>query len=113
MGFFDVGFLEVVVIVIVALLVFGPNKLPELARNLGKAVSKFSSALRQNTYELRQEGEDITAEVNQIRDELERTRREVLDELEGSGDGEGGRDRFDSRGANDVTHREHGRNGRL
>lgn len=32
----NVGFSEVVVILFVALVVFGPDKLPELARNLGK-----------------------------------------------------------------------------
>lgn len=112
MGFFDVGFLELLVILIVALLVFGPNKLPELGRNLGKAVSKFSSALRQTTSEVRQEGQDITTEVNQVRDELQRTRRELWNELKRPGDGEEGTDRFDSRGTNNVTNSEHGQNGR-
>ena len=32
------------VIFIVALLVFGPNKLPELARNLGKSLAEFRRA---------------------------------------------------------------------
>ncbi len=33
---FDIGFQELVVIFIVALLVFGPEKLPEVGRTLGK-----------------------------------------------------------------------------
>lgn len=33
---FDLGFQELVVIFMVALLVFGPKKLPELGRTLGK-----------------------------------------------------------------------------
>jgi len=32
------------VIFVVALLVFGPNKLPELARNLGKSLAEFRRA---------------------------------------------------------------------
>ncbi len=35
---FDIGFQELVIIFIVALLVFGPEKLPEIGRTLGKWV---------------------------------------------------------------------------
>lgn len=33
---FDIGFQELIIIFLVALLVFGPKKLPELGRTLGK-----------------------------------------------------------------------------
>jgi Tat protein translocase TatB subunit len=36
----NIGAPELLVIVVVALLVFGPNRLPELARNVGKAVGE-------------------------------------------------------------------------
>ena len=35
---FDIGFQELIIIFIVALLVFGPEKLPEIGRTLGKWV---------------------------------------------------------------------------
>jgi len=38
---FGIGIPEVIVILIVALLVVGPAKLPELAKSLGKALSEF------------------------------------------------------------------------
>jgi TatA/E family protein of Tat protein translocase len=41
---FNLGFTEMAVIFVVALLVFGPNKLPELARNLGKSLAEFRRA---------------------------------------------------------------------
>ena len=39
-----VGFPEMVVIFLVALVLFGPKKLPELGRTLGKAISEFRRA---------------------------------------------------------------------
>lgn len=38
------GFNELIVIFVVALLVFGPRKLPELGRSLGKSLSEFKRA---------------------------------------------------------------------
>lgn len=42
---FDLGFQELIVIFAVALMVFGPKKLPELAQNLGKGVAHLKKAL--------------------------------------------------------------------
>jgi TatA/E family protein of Tat protein translocase len=41
---FNLGFGEMALILVIALLVFGPNKLPELARNLGKSLGEFRRA---------------------------------------------------------------------
>lgn len=38
------GFPELIIIFVVALLVFGPRKLPELGRSLGKSLSEFKRA---------------------------------------------------------------------
>ena len=40
----NLGFPEIVVIVIVALLVFGPGKLPEIGKSLGKGIAEFKKA---------------------------------------------------------------------
>jgi len=42
---FNIGVPEVVVILGIALLVFGPKKLPELGRNLGKGLKNFKESL--------------------------------------------------------------------
>ena len=41
---FGIGMTELVVIMVVALIVFGPTRLPELARSLGRAMNEFRRA---------------------------------------------------------------------
>lgn len=40
----NIGFPELVVIFVVALLVFGPKRLPELGRSLGRGITEFRRA---------------------------------------------------------------------
>jgi TatA/E family protein of Tat protein translocase len=40
----DIGFQELLVLMVIALLVFGPDKLPELGRRLGRAMREFRRA---------------------------------------------------------------------
>ncbi|MXY19271.1 MAG: TatA/E family twin arginine-targeting protein translocase, partial [Synechococcus sp. SB0664_bin_36] len=47
MSVFGVGLPEMAVIAVVGLLVFGPKKLPELGRTLGKTLKAFQSASRE------------------------------------------------------------------
>ncbi len=42
---FDIGFWEIVLIAVVALLVVGPNELPSLIRNIGQGIGKLRGFL--------------------------------------------------------------------
>ncbi len=40
------GFPELMVIMVIALIIFGPKKLPQLGEGLGKAISNFKKGMR-------------------------------------------------------------------
>ncbi|MFA6004067.1 MAG: twin-arginine translocase TatA/TatE family subunit [Elusimicrobiota bacterium] len=44
----NLGYGELLLIILVALLLFGPNKIPELARACGKAVRTFKAGMRED-----------------------------------------------------------------
>ena len=42
----NIGMGELIVILLIALLLFGANRLPEIARSLGKAVQEFKKGMK-------------------------------------------------------------------
>ncbi len=51
-GFGKIGPLELIVILIIALVIFGPAKLPELGRSMGQAINQFRNASKEITDEI-------------------------------------------------------------
>ena len=49
---FDVGFGEILIVFVVALIVFGPGRLPEVAATLGRAMRELRRASAEMTTEL-------------------------------------------------------------
>ncbi len=50
---FNLGIPEVIVILGIALVIFGPKKLPDLGRNLGKGLRNFKDSLTSATNEMK------------------------------------------------------------
>lgn len=76
---FGIGLPELILIMIVALLVVGPKKLPDLARSVGKALHHVKSM----TDDVKQSFEEVTA------DDVEETpKAEKTQETEATGEGE-------------------------
>lgn len=46
-----IGFPELMVVLIIALVVFGPGKLPVLGKSLGESIKGFKKGLEDNTTE--------------------------------------------------------------
>ncbi|HQV69756.1 MAG TPA: twin-arginine translocase TatA/TatE family subunit [Thermoflexales bacterium] len=74
---FGVGPLEVVMIAIIILLVFGPERFPELMRNLGKGVRGFRKFLASFTDEFKDDIAPIASELHEATKDL----REDLSQL--------------------------------
>ncbi len=63
---FNIGLPELLIIVAIALIVFGPNKLPELARAFGKAMREFKKAKE----EVKESFEAETKELEEFKHNL-------------------------------------------
>jgi sec-independent protein translocase protein TatA len=58
----SIGWQEIVIVLFIALLVFGPRKLPEMGRSLGKSIREF----RQATSGIREEL-GLDADLNELK----------------------------------------------
>lgn len=60
----NIGFPELIVIFVVALLVFGPKRLPELGRSLGRGLSEFRRASSELKHSIEREIENVESEAS-------------------------------------------------
>jgi len=65
---FNIGMPEIIVILIVAILVIGPKRLPEVANALGKGLAEFKRAMNNVKEELKID--EVRNDVNEMKDSL-------------------------------------------
>jgi TatA/E family protein of Tat protein translocase len=79
--FGNIGFPELLIILAVALLIFGPKKLPEVGKSIGRAVREF----RRTSDEIKEriEEEIRMDEFKEIKDDLKKDITEEIKDEEG------------------------------
>ncbi|OGD09636.1 MAG: twin arginine-targeting protein translocase TatB [Candidatus Aminicenantes bacterium RBG_13_62_12] len=90
--FGNIGFPELLIILAIALLIFGPKKLPEVSKSIGRAVREFRRASDEIKGKIEQEIQ--ASEFKEIKDELKKDltqdiTKEVTEEKEEKKDEEG------------------------
>jgi Tat protein translocase TatB subunit len=69
---FGIGMPELLVIAVIALLVVGPKKLPEIAKALGKGLSEFRKVTESATDTIKEalRTDELKKDVNDLKDSL-------------------------------------------
>jgi len=74
MDFFGIGPMEIILIMIIGLIIFGPGKLPQIGRDLGKALRSFKKAATdlssEMSKELEEEKKEIDSDTKQIKQQI-------------------------------------------
>jgi Tat protein translocase TatB subunit len=88
---FGIGFPELIIIMVIALIVLGPNKLPDIARALGKGIAEFRKATQEMKENLAldegiQEVQKATKEIKEnlaLDKELKEVKDGLIDSISG------------------------------
>ena len=83
---FGLGAMEILIILVIAFMLFGPKELPEIGKQVGKAVKGF----KETTEDLRQSVEPeinmITQELKSVEQDFESSIKEAEQQIKGATD---------------------------
>ncbi|MFJ5761326.1 twin-arginine translocase TatA/TatE family subunit [Neobacillus sp. NPDC093182] len=68
----NIGVPGLILILVLALIVFGPNKLPEIGRAVGKSIREFKRATEGITNDIKEEFQDDLKEAQKERIDLKK-----------------------------------------
>ena len=77
----QLGFSEMLIIFVVALLVFGPKKLPELGKSLGKGIKEFRKATNELKSTWEDQVKDIQAPLNDVKKDMHEMGQDLKTDL--------------------------------
>jgi TatA/E family protein of Tat protein translocase len=77
--FGSIGGPELIVIFIIALLIFGPRKLPEIGKAIGKGLAEFKRATTEFKRSLESEVEEEAKSIKEVKGELKEAGSDLKD----------------------------------
>lgn len=84
LAFFDISGGEIFVILLVVFIVFGPDKIPEIARWIGKSVNEIKRATSEITEEITKETKDIRETTDKLKSDIRNVTRDITKSVEES-----------------------------
>jgi Tat protein translocase TatB subunit len=82
MDFLGIGLPELIIILIVAVIVVGPKRLPEVAVQIARAIRQMRGYATDVTAQMRSELDELTREYEQVRKELREFRQAAAKDLD-------------------------------
>ncbi len=81
---FDIGFFELCLIAIIALLVIGPEKLPRVARTVGLWLGKAQGMVKTVKYEIDEQlrAEELKQSIQRAKDDVKSNFSESIEDVE-------------------------------
>lgn len=68
---------EIFIILLVILVLFGANRIPEIAKGLGKGMQEFRKATDDIKREMNDYGQDIKKDLTEINTEIKKTKEDL------------------------------------
>ena len=82
---FGLGIPELIVIFVIALVVFGPKKLPELGKSIGRAMAEFKKASEDFQESVRTEMREVEREAS-VKEDIKHLEQSVQDDTKAAAD---------------------------
>jgi sec-independent protein translocase protein TatA len=79
LAFFNISGGEIFIILLVVFIIFGPDKIPEIARWVGKGLAEVKKATSEIREEIDKETGDIRKSANKIKENLNKETKDLND----------------------------------